>query len=524
MTAPVPMIAPIELAAEAPADADFAEAMERAVAERIGGQRFQLWFQGHTRFALAGDHLIVRVANLHYQDWLSKQFTVAIRAAAAEVLDRPVSVRFRIDPELFQANRAAQEQVARAATEPPRGPHLNADRLEKETKSSARSAPIPSAKPVNRPATPGLFDHVDGTRSNGRSVNAHRRRWRHLNEFVVGPCNRVAFASAASLVDEPGHGPNPLLLHGPVGTGKTHLLEGVFAGLKRRDATLRVVFITAEDFTNRFVASMRFGKQSAFRRHFRSCDVLLLDDLHFLAKKRATQEEFLHTLDALLDDGRQVMLACDCHPRLNDDFVPELRDRLLGGASWGLQPPDGETRLAILRAKAAGRAKDHGPRTEIPDDVLRFLAENLRGNVRELEGALNCVRHFGRVANHRVDITLAREALGELLRHAVRVVQVADVDAAVCAVLSLSASALQAKERSWSVSHPRMLATYLCRKHTAASYSEISKHFGGHTHSTAVAAEKKVRQWLQDGQTIVAAGREWSIRDLIERIERELLK
>src|SRR5262249_50298755 len=175
------------------------------------------------------------------------------------------------------------------------------------------------------------------------------RRWHRLNDFVVGPCNRVAHASALSVVEAPGDGPNPLVLHGPVGTGKTHLLEGIYAGLRRANPSWRVFYVTAEDFTNRFVQAMRLGKLGAFRKQFRECDALLVDDLHFLATKRATQEEFLHTFDALQADGRQMVLTCDCHPRLADDFTPELTDRLLGGAVWGLTPPDADTRLAILR-------------------------------------------------------------------------------------------------------------------------------------------------------------------------------
>jgi len=224
------------------------------------------------------------------------------------------------------------------------------------------------------------------------------------------------------------------VLHGPVGTGKTHLLEGVYAGLRRGHPDWRVVFVTSEDFTNRFVQAMRLSKLAGFRKHFRECDALLVDDLHFLATKKATQEEFLHTFDALQADGKQVVVTCDCHPRLADDFAPELADRLLGGAVWGLAPPDADTRLDILRSKS-GRSKDG----LVAEEVLRYLAGQLRGNVRELEGALHSLRHFGRVTNRPVDVNLAREALADLLRHAVRVVQLADVDAAVCRVLRLPA-------------------------------------------------------------------------------------
>jgi chromosomal replication initiator protein len=308
------------------------------------------------------------------------------------------------------------------------------------------------------------------------------------------------------------------VLHGPVGTGKTHLLEGIFVGLRRARAEARVLYVTAEDFTNRFVQAMRLGKLASFRRHFRDCDTLLVDDLHFLASKKATQEEFLHTFDALLADGRQLVVTCDCHPRLADEFTPELTDRLLGGAVWGLTPPDSDTRLAILRAGASAGT------VPVPDDVLGLLAGRLRGNVRELEGALNSLRHYGRVTGKPIDLSLAHEALAELLRHAVRVVQLADVDAAVCRALKLEGGALQSKGRAWAVSHPRMLAMFLARKHTAAAYSEVGAYFGGRNHSTAVAAEKKVRRWIADDGELALGERRLRVRDVIERVERELLR
>ena len=317
------------------------------------------------------------------------------------------------------------------------------------------------------------------------------------------------------MVEEPGQGANPLVIHGPVGTGKTHLLEGIFAGLKRQ-SDQRPCYVTAEEFTTRFVQASRLGKMSAFRRQFRECSTLLLDDLHFLATKKATQEEFLHTFDALVADGRQVVVTTDCHPRLADELMPELVDRLLGGAVWGLLPPDPETRLEILRKKSCGS----GP--AIPDDVLKSLATNLRGNVRELEGAVNSVRHYAKVTGRPADMATAREALGDLLRHAVRVVTVADVDAAVCSVLRLASGTLQSKARSWAVSHPRMIAIYLCRKHTAATYGEVSKHFGAKTHSTAVAAEKKVRAWIEKGASVAIGDRDWPVKELLDRVEREL--
>jgi chromosomal replication initiator protein len=458
-----------------------------AISQRIGGEpRFQFWFGGKTKFNWADGRLMVGVPNRFYQEYIEKKFGEAVRAAAIEVYGQPVQVRFAIDPELFQADRRAQD--------------------------AGRDKEAPAAAPILLPVSPD----VDSAPAQRRRPVKRTRRWRQLSEFIVGACNRLAHAAAQSAVESPGQCANPLVLHGPVGTGKTHLLEGVYIGLRKAEPEWRVLFVTAEEYTNRFLQAMHHGKLSAFRRYFRECDALLVDDLNFLAGKRATEEEFLHTFDALQGEGKQVVLTADCHPRLADEFSAELTDRLLGGAVWSLAPPEAETRLALLRAQATAGTPP------IPDDVLRHLSAQLRGNVRELQGAVHSVRHYSRVAGRPVDLDLAREALGDLLRHALRVVQLADVDRTVCKALRLESGALQSKQRAWAVSHPRMLAMYLARKHTTAAYSEIGHYFGGRNHSTAVAAEKKVRQWLRDGGELVLGPQRFRARDVVELIEREL--
>jgi chromosomal replication initiator protein len=471
---------------------DVEAALAAAITRRIGEPRYKLWFEGHTRFRRSGDEVIVGVPNRHFEEWLTRTFRVAVAEAVEEVFGQALPIRFVIDPELFQAAR--REQAA------------SVEREEQETAPHYKDHAPPKG---HKPPTPAVAPR-----------NAPRsRRWRRLDDFVVGPCNRVAHASALSVVESPGEAANPLVLYGTVGTGKTHLLEGIYAGVRKRHPDWRITYITSEDFTNRFVQAMRHDKLGAFRKQFRDCDVLLVDDLHFLATKKATQEEFLHTFDSLLSDGRQAVLTCDCHPRLADDFSPELVDRLLGGAVWGLAPPDPDTRLAILRARAR-----LGEAMPIPDTVLVFLAGQLRGNVRELEGAIQSIRHYARVTGRPIDVPLVREALADLLRHAVRVVQVADVDRAVCALLHLTPGTLQGKGRAWAISHPRMVAMYLARKHTALSYADIGSHFGGRNHSTVVAAEKKVRQWLADNAELALGERRVRVRELVERLERDLLR
>jgi chromosomal replication initiator protein len=494
----------------------------------VGAGRFHLWFEGHARFVPLGDSVVVAARNQHTREWLEHTFGASVAEAVADVCGPDVGVKWAVDeaPSLEEA-RSAEPLQARSAE---RGTRSEEAKTEASSSRSELRAPRSALEAVPRSALQkDLFgDPVAPPKQKvkradpdevalARPMSSQRtgRRWKALADFVAGPSNRVAHASALSVVEEPGQGANPLVIHGPVGTGKTHLLEGIFAGLKKQ-SDQRPVYATAEEFTTRFVQSSRLGKMSGFRRQFRECSALLLDDLHFLAKRRATQEEFLHTFDALVSDGRQVVVTTDCHPRLADELMPELVDRLLGGAVWGLLPPDPETRLEILRKKATG----HAP--QIPDSVLKSLATSLRGNVRELEGAVNSVRHYAKVTGRPADMQTAREALGDLLRHAVRVVTIADVDAAVCSTLRLASGTLQSKSRAWTVTHPRMVAIYLCRKHTAATYGEISKHFGAKTHSTAVAAEKKVRAWLEKGESVAIGDRDWPVKELLDRIEREL--
>jgi chromosomal replication initiator protein len=466
-----------------------------ALAARIGTTRYQLWFADNSRFYRDGDEVVFAARNSQFRDWAAEKCGLAIREAVRDVLGER-TVRFIVDAEL--------DDAAIVASAPP------------------TAALAPSSAQLNlfgEPSAPPPLKAIKKQQKVEREAAVRQaRRWKTFAEFVVGPSNRVAYAAALAAAEEPGLGPNPLVLHGPVGTGKTHLLEAIYAVLRKQTLTARPVYVPAEEFTHRFVQGTRFNKMGPFRRHFRDCSALLFDDLHFLANKRGSMEEFLHTLDALVSDGRQVVVTSDCHPRLAEEFLPELVDRLLGGSAWGLLPPDDETRLDILRRKAAGAQPPLG------DEVLKFLARHLTGNVRELEGAVNGLRHFAKVSGQSVTVGTAREALGDLLRHTVRAITLADVDAAVCTVLRLSSGQLQSKSRSWQVSHPRMIAIHLARKHTAATYGEIAKHFGVRQHSTAVAAEKRVRAWVASKEPIVLGDRRWLARDLLDRIERELQK
>lgn len=445
--------------------------IEAAFAEQIGPARFHLWFPANARFEPGERGLILVCRNAHFRDWAREQFGTELLAAVHAVAGEQAALDYSVD-----ANR------------------------------------LPDPPPADEPAAPrvqrNLFGEIEPARApKGEARPNARRRWKSLKEFVVGPCNRVAAAAAAAAIEEPGLGPNPLVIHGPVGTGKTHLLEAICAGLAPR----KPLFLAAEEFTHRFVQSARRQGTGGFRNLTRNAGAFLLDDLAFLARKRATQEELLHVIDAHLAEGNPVVFALDTHPRLADDLIPELVDRLLGGAAWGLLPPDDETRLAILKAKAA---------IPLADDVLRHLAKNITGNVRELEGALHCLRHYAKVTGETITLPLARDILGELLRRTVRAVTLEEIDAATCRAFRLPPGSLQGARRQAAIAQPRMLAVYLARRHTAATFGDIARYFGVKQHSTAVAAEKRVRQTI-DRRGHVG---DMPAADALARIERELFR
>jgi chromosomal replication initiator protein len=458
--------------------AALSETLQRALLERITAPRYDLWFKDKTTFSFDGDRLVVGVSNLHYQDWLQKKFAGDVEAAAREVAGDDVRVCFVIQPQLFQSTRQAPASSASQS-------------------ATVTQTPVEAkvAEPMPRAA----------------------RRFKRLADFVIGSCNRVAHAAALGVVEEPGLVPIPLVLHGPVGSGKSHLLDGIHAELREKYADARVLHLTAEEFTNRFLAAMHQNKQPSFRRQFRECDVLLIDDLQFLAKKTATQVEFLHTLETLQRDGRTVVVTCDCHPRLAGVFGPELTDRLVGGAVHGLAWPDPATRRMLLQVKTLGRGA-------FPPTVLDLLSQQLRGNVRELEGAIHSVVHHARVTGRTIDAELAREALAEVLRSSVRTVELSDIDRAVTTTLEMPTGTLQSPKRTQQISGARMVAMYLARKHTSATYSEIGQHFGQRNHSTAVAAEKRVRLWLAENARVALGKTKTPVGEMIERIEGELAR
>ncbi|MCS7015096.1 MAG: DnaA/Hda family protein [Gemmatales bacterium] len=476
---------------------DWVAAFSHELTKRIGEKRYHLWFAQQTRIHWADDQLTIGVPNRFFLDWLQGTFGPAIREAAASVAGHPMAIRFVVDAGLFQAHRQQLEAT-----------HSEPSAVEFSV-ASAVSPCRPSNSSVGTPT--GHRDPCDCSR---------------LEEFIAGESNRLAYAAVLQLVESlrpdinwfgPSNRPlrMPLTIYGPHGVGKTHLLEGLAEALGRIWDKSKIVCLTAEDFTNQFLQAMRQGKLSEFRRRFRSAKALLLDDLQFLEGKRATQEELLHTVETLSRQGHVFVAACERHPR-QVRWLPELVDRLAGGAVWPIELPDAELRRRLIQTKAQKIG------LPLSDDVVAYLAQSVRGNVRELEGALYAVFHFATVHRQPITRELVQTALGRWLRPQPKTVSLRDIERAVARVLHLRPGVLRGREKVRSASYPRMLAMYLARKHTTLSYSEIGRFFGGRNHSTVIAAQRKVTAWLAKQGTFRLAGQTWYVADLLQHIEREL--
>jgi chromosomal replication initiator protein len=308
----------------------------------------------------------------------------------------------------------------------------------------------------------------------------------------------------------------PLLVHGPTSVGKTHLLEGIWSAERKAGRGATSVYLSAEQFTSQFLEALRGGGLPIFRRKYRGVRVLILDDFQFLSGKRATQIEMMHTVDTLLREGRQLVVAADRPPAEFSDFMPELVTRLTSGMVCRIEPPEFATRLGIV----ANMCRRLG--VDLPADVQRYVATQLTGHARELSGALCRLQATSEATGRKITLGLAEEALGEMIRQNSRVVRLGDIEKAVCKIFGLEPQTLQSDGKTRRVSQPRMLAMWLARKHTRAALSEIGEFFGRRSHSTVISAQKRVDQWMAFDEPISMPEQTWKIDEAIRQVERQL--
>ncbi len=307
-----------------------------------------------------------------------------------------------------------------------------------------------------------------------------------FENFVTGPCNRLAHAAAVAVAENPGTAYNPLFVHGDVGLGKTHLLQAICHAVKLREPDVNLVYISCETFTNHFLEAVERGALHQFRYHFRHADVLVIDDIQFLAERERSQEEFFHTFNTLYQSQRQIVLSADSSP----PEIPSLEERLISRFNSGLvtlvDKPCLETRIAIVRAKAKLRCLD------VPEDVVKILASRIDSNVRELEGALAKLHLLSQTRGGQIDMAVALEALGASVPKATT--NIPDILNLVSKRYNLRLSDLQGKKRTKSIAFPRQICMYLARELTPLSLEEIGGYFGGRDHTTVIHGHRLVQQ------------------------------
>ena len=307
-----------------------------------------------------------------------------------------------------------------------------------------------------------------------------------FDNFVTGPDNRLAHAASLAVAEQPGTAYNPLFIHGGVGLGKTHLLQAVCQSVMDRAPHSRILYLSCDSFINQFINAVETGEMNQFRYRYRHVDVLVIDDIHFLARRERTQEEFFHTFNTLYQGHKQIILSADCPP----SEIPELEERLVSRFNWGLvariDKPCYETRMAILQKKAKMRG------IALPDDVLCYVASKIVSNTRELEGAVTKIQGMAMLQNGTIDLDLAKAALGESASSEPRRITIQQILDAVTKYYNVRLSDLQSKKRHKSIAFPRQVCMYLARRHTHYSLEEIGGYFGGRDHTTVMHAVRTV--------------------------------
>jgi chromosomal replication initiator protein len=317
------------------------------------------------------------------------------------------------------------------------------------------------------------------------------------DSFVVGSCNQFAHAASEAVAKAPGRTYNPLYLYGGVGLGKTHLMHACGHAIKARNQHLKLCYISSEKFMNDLINAIRYDKTQSFREKYRSVDVLLIDDVQFMAGKERTQEEFFHTFNALYDQQKQIVISSDCPPR----EIPTLEERLHSRFEWGLiadiEPPDLETKIAILTKKALLLGKP------IPDDVAMFIAGRVKSNIRELEGSLVRLMAIASLRGEPISKTLAQDALRNIAKEEESgVVTIQQIQKLVASTYKLTIDELVSKNNARQISHPRQIAMYLCKHLTKHSYPEIGRAFGGKHHTTVIHSVEKIETLVATDETL----------------------
>jgi chromosomal replication initiator protein len=431
------------------------------IKDQIGAQNFDTWIAPVRFVSRNKNEVVLDVPNKFFRDWLTEHYISKLE----DVLSSSAKHAVRV---VFQVNERAGKQ--------------------------ARPEKIAIAKKEDK--------ERDRPQRTSNLVSKYT-----FENFVIGASNQFAHAACVAVANQPGDNYNPLFIYGGVGLGKTHLVNAIGHHATEQRPGLKVAYLSSESFMNELIASLRRDKMDEFKRKFRNVDILILDDVQFIAGKERTQEEFFHTFNSLYESHKQIVITSDKFPK----EIPGLEDRLRNRFEWGLiadiQPPDMETRVAILQKKAEVEA------VQLPHDVAIFLASNIDSNVRELEGSLTRLGAFASLTKATISVELAKDVLRNTLNGAKREITVENIQKTICDYFNIKIGDLKAKRRTQNIALPRQVAMYLCRKYTEASFPGIGDKFGGRDHSTVIHASKTIERKIKEDP---------QMQNTVEKIERNL--
>lgn len=409
------------------------------IEEKVGSSATELWFRPIKLLQLKEQQATIDIPNRFFRDWIEDNYPDLIAESLGSILGFPVSIHYRTEEKIDPIVKKMDMK------------------LESRRKSLASR---------------GIYLNPKYTFEN----------------FVVGSSNKFAQAAARAVSETPGRTYNPLFIYGGVGLGKTHLINAVGNAMIDRDPNLIVLYVSSEQFTNEVVSALRHDKMGEFKEKYRNLDVLLLDDIQFIANKTATQEEFFHTFNALYEKQRQIVVSSDRPPKEITAVTDRLRSRFTMGLIADIQPPEIETKVAILLKKAETE------RINIPEDTSYYLASKVKSNIRELEGCLIRLGAQASLTGRPIDREMAKDILRDLIEEDEKPVSVDHIQKIVCEYFGLKLTDIKAKKRTKEIALPRQIAMYITKQLTEMSLSDIGKGFGGKDHATVIYAYKQIEE------------------------------
>lgn len=440
-----------------------------SVEKRVNHESFTTWFKPIKFIESNVRNIVVEVPDRVFEDWIVNNYS--------EILEESLE-------ESSLSGRSIVFQVNRKTAAPDEANNTKAKAVAATDNSGGREVAAPKSQPGAASAFIVRSQQPDYSESDQSDLRLNQKYT--FDTFVVGSCNQFAHAAALAVAESASKTYNPLYIYGGVGLGKTHLMCAIGHRVKERNRHLRLSYISAEKFMNELINAIRYDQTINFRQKYRSIDVLLIDDIQFMAGKERTQEEFFHTFNALYEDQKQIVISSDCAPR----EIPTLEERLHSRFEWGLiadiQPPDLETKVAILRKKA------ETDKISLPDNVAFFIANKIKSNIRELEGSLVRLTALASLKGEAINVGLAQEALKNIIHEEERAITIESIQKVVADYFGLKVAELKSKTNSRNIAQPRQISMYLCKSLTKASLPEIGREFGGKHHTTVLHSINKI--------------------------------